>query len=243
MQRRTSSTTRSAAWVKASYYSENDNLITFGTQEPDIPAYTLPGRWQTLGVQQNNCLIDAADILNTGNKYLYYQADDYFIYFQFFLEAAPDETSGTYSVFIDTNTDDTYDYCIATYAESDTVRLYKWGGVSEGWDNANKITLGSGYCNFITSDPYVAQFAVLRADIANPSGNWQSRAVTNGFEKYTYEEGEIYETTNSPEPGVNHGDFTTPGTIPEFSDGVVPVVFIAALFVVSRKRKNLLNER
>ena len=245
---RISDALRSADWIKASYRSQNDEVLSYGYEEIEsIPAYN-DASWTSLGVQQNDAATDAADIENSdaGETNLELQSDGTFIYFQFYLEAAPAETTHTYSVLMDTDDDGDYEYCLASYGTSGFVRLYTWGGTGDSgdnnyhWDNDDVETFGDGYSNFDGSN-YVVQFAVPIADIGNPAGDWKAKAAIYGYsttpDADAYEEDQSWEETNDPTPTAAYGDYTASATIPEFSGAVLPVVFVAALFVFFRKRK------
>jgi len=209
---RISNTDRSAAWIKAAYNSESDTLLSYGSE---VTPSTIP----------------SVDIKDTGNTKLQYQADDNFMFFQFFTEGDPDMDAFTYSVLLDDGGDKTYEYAIATYGTSTNVRLYKWSAVN-GWDNVDVQTLGTGYFNFDTTND-VVQFAVPISETFSPVGGDNFYAATYLSQTDAFEEGQAWEQTNGPTPSVTQGDHT----IPEFSDAVVPVVGIVALFIYFKRKK------
>jgi hypothetical protein len=155
-----------------------------------------------------------------------------FFYFQFHLEAAPDATSYTYGIQMDTDDDGTYDFCISTYGENSSVRLYHWNGTA--WIGPENTTFGAG---FFTPDAAerVVQFAVDRGMIGYPTGNWTVRAVTYAGGSDAFEDEGTWREVNAPEPWPSEGDWTEAGGIPELQL-FITMAGVILLFAVMRRR-------
>jgi hypothetical protein len=238
---RLSATSRSSQWLKANFHagiaSGSNALLSYGYEEIEgIPVHTS-SRWNDGPEQQLDADTDSVDIANAADdSFLQFQVDDGFIFFQFYTEAAPEIKSYTYSVLLDDAGDGTYDYCISSYGNTDSVRLYKWSAVN-GWDNADVKTLGDGYYNMDT-DNNVVQFAVDFIDTFDMVVGDEFYAATYDEENNAFEDGGgDWEATNNPMPAdATEGDYTKYDTIPEFSNYLLPTGGFIILFVLTRKR-------
>jgi hypothetical protein len=242
---RISDSARSAAWIKASYHSGVDTgadaLLSYGFEEIEgIPAYNDSG-WVNAGIEQLEAEPDPIDIINdavNGTEYLQYQTDGNFIYFQFFTQVDPDMDGYTYSILLDDGGEGTYDYCIATYGATDSVRLYKWSAVN-GWDNTDVKTLGSGYYKFDGVQD-VVQLAVDVDDTFVVAAADKAYAATYANQSDAFEEGRAWESTNNPIPDWRTvGDYTTASLIPEFSVFMIPAGSVVLFYLVFRRRRRL----
>ena len=147
---RVSDDDRSAAWISSSYYSESNDLLSFGGRERyrTITPVDDPN-WYSNPIQQNDDVTpDAINIQDgdTGNpnNHLTWTYDIESIDFKFHVEGVPNICSvNTYAIVIDTDGDGTYDYVMSTYSYLNgsviKARLYKWHGNCSvggtGWDD------------------------------------------------------------------------------------------------------------
>ena len=219
---RISDTLRSSAWIETSYYSDDDSLLTFNSQET------------------SSSYVDI-DIINSGNTKLQYQSDNNFMYFQFFTEADPDMDGYTYSVLMDDGAEGTYDYCIATDGDLNDVKLYTWSAVN-GWDNVDVVSLGADYFTFDTTNDFV-QFVVPFADSFTPVSTDKAYAATYLSQADAFEEGKDWESTNNPTPAATVGDYTAPTAIPEFSGVTIPMFSVSAIIMIAGKKERLRKKK
>lgn len=199
---------------------------------PDTPAYD-DTNWIALGTEVNDATVDAADIINSGTDKLYYQLDDVYAYFLFYLVGDPDPTTYTYGVVLDEGGEGTYNYAMATYGYSNYITIYAWDG--DNWNpQAYKDSENFQYDS--TSD--FIQFAIPRNEIGlADSETWDAKAVTHGTMNNAFLSGTGYYWTNDPQPAAATGDYTGPGEIPEFGPLIVPVLSMMAMFVIVRRRR------
>ena len=246
---RISNIARSANWIKTEYTNQYSpsTFITLGDEERAIPAWDS-GNWANVGVQQITQTDPESNIPSTsGYNNLQVYNDGTNLFFQFFVESAPDETSTFYGVLIDdiSDTDQTHEFAIATHGSSGSVKLYDWGA-SGPWTVSQ--TYGSGY--LVTGDTdrdtggttaYEIQFALGIADLSfTPVSADEAKAVTdknvvNALEVAEGSGGKL--NTNDWTPGTGDGDYTTPADIPEFHTISLPTAGIIALFVIIRRKK------
>ena len=232
---RISNTARSAAWLKAEYYTGNDALLIYenlvrdgddltGTPEVDIK-YTS---WVDTGSYVEVTIGCFDDVVTASN---------------------------TYAVFIDLGEDETGDYEIAydnLGTDTTTAKRYNW--VSTTWGTGAELS------SRITVSGTTITFQLHKTDIneLNGDGDFNVIVATGSGTKDLLVSG-AYNTDNDPSDASTSwvdfldsagDDYKGEGAgdpfpvIPKFSDVVIPVVFVAALFVVvRRKRKKLLNEK
>jgi len=199
--------------------------------------------WTSLGADTYDASTNAVDIKNTGNDALLFFMDSNYMYFQFYTEAAPAVSSYTYAVLLDDGGEGTYDYAIASYGQTSSVSLYKWDATNK-WDNANVLIRDVEDFNFDTTNN-VVQFAVAFVDTFTLAAADKAYAATYDTESNAFEDGGgDWESTNVPTPsGASEGDYTTAAVIPEFPALALPVVWLVALFLVARRKRERLEKR
>ena len=170
-----------------------------------------------------------------------YYADGEYMYFMMFFEDDPNPTTDTYGVVMnDGASDNNYDFMVCTVYMSGTqyIGWYSWVGGFTGWSNTGS-TSDTDWLRFSTTNgqEHVA-FAVAYSVTFTPvPGEDYFKGVTDG---HGATQGSGW--ARNPTPSAEEGDYTTAGTIPEFSNIFIPIASVA-LIVGNRIRSKKTNQQ
>ena len=161
-----------------------------------------------------------------------------YMYFMMFLEGDPDPTEYTYGVVMnDGASDNNYDKMVCTHYASGTqyVAWYTWVGGFTGWSIVGS-TSDSDWLRFSTANgqEHVA-FAVSYTNSFTPVNG------ADYFKGIADADGPTQGASwaRNPTPDTDEGDYTTGGSIPEFSNIFIPIASVA--LIVGNRIRNKKN--
>ena len=165
-----------------------------------------------------------------------YYADGEYMYFMMFLEGDPDPTQYTYGVVMnDGASDNNYDFMVCTIYASGTQRIawYSWNVFQ--WSLVGSTTDSDWIRTSTTDDQEHIAFAVAYSATFTPvDGDDYFKGVTD-------DDGPTQGGSwiRNPTPGTDEGDYTTGGSIPEFSSILLPIASI--VLIVGNRVRNKKN--